>query len=553
MVFRVPAPGTCLSALVLLLLCTAPALGEDAPGAPPQPFVGIGPLEVGSHWDRDATHLEALGGAGRTLLHVAPLAWGEIEPAPPQAGRARYRWQDLDQAVLYWQLADFDPVLVLSPRSPWAAVPRKKSAWLAQVAGALPEAESAAAGRAATGACALRKDTWLLWERFVRDLVERYDGDGKGDMPGLRRPLRHIQILERASSPRAWIGSEEEYLRLLHHAGLGAHNASTTCRVLAAPIDLLGTGHAPYPDKREWDYRIDQLVPKDARLARMRTQRSFSLIRRLLETPHLYDVLPQLGAESVHDDVANLRFLRRALAEQEGGDEVGLWLVENAPRKLGPARAPGHVAPRKEEHRVRGRWIPAARSPAHSEFSAANKWMRTGQAFDLVRGLCRALEAGAEAVLFLSPGDELPVGWPRRSELAGLGFLALSGTQKDPRLERTPSWWALQQARSRLIGYGDVKSTALGTPGRHLRFGFGSGQDETWVGVLLLDARLSWAGEPGKPLPVRDVLVALPDGDYVLESVRLGPAQPMRKRVSVTGGALVVALTPAPIYVLPLR
>lgn len=541
-------------ALALTLGWTSAALAkDDAPGAPRQPFVGVGPLEVGRHWDRNPAHLEALGGPGRTLLHVAPLPWGEIEPAPPRAGEARYHWQDLDEAVLYWQLADFDPVLVLTPRSPWAGAPRNKSAWLEHVRGALPEAEAAAAGRVATGACALRKDTWLLWERFVRDLVERYDGDGKADMPGLRRPLRHVQILERAASPRSWIGSEEEYLRLLHHAGLGAHGASPTCRVLASPIDLLGTGYAPHPDKREWDFRIDQLVPKDAGLARMLTQRSFSLIRRLLESTHLYDVLPQVGAESVHDDVANVRFLRRALAKQPGGDAVGVWLVENPPRKLGPARAPGQVAPRKEERRVRGRWVPAARSRAHSEYVAADAWIRRGQAFDVVRGLCHALAAGAEAVLFLAPGDDLPVGWPRRSEHAGLGFLTLTGPPEHEHLERTPSWWALYQARRLLLGQREVKSSALGAPGHHLRFRFAAKAPHPSVGVLLLDPRLSWAGEPGKPLAPRDVLVALPDGAYILESIRLGSEEPERKRVTVTGGALVVALTCAPVYVLPQR
>lgn len=36
---------------------------------------------------------------------------------------------------------------------------------------------------------------------YVRDLVERYDGDGHRDVPGLRRPVREFQVLDQLQRP----------------------------------------------------------------------------------------------------------------------------------------------------------------------------------------------------------------------------------------------------------------------------------------------------------------------------------------------------------------
>ncbi len=69
----------------------------------------------------------------------------------------------------------------------------------------------------------------------------------------------------------------------------------------------------------------------------------------------------------------------------------------------------------------------------------------------------------------------------------------------------------------------------------------------------MLDARLSWAGEPGLPLPEKEVLVPLPNGLYEIEPCRTGRAEPRRRTVEVKGGMLTLTLTPAPVYLIPKR
>ncbi|MDA1195809.1 MAG: hypothetical protein O2894_11570, partial [Planctomycetota bacterium] len=205
----------------LLLLCAgAPArAGEDLP------FVGLGPLDPQSAHDLDAGALEQLAGAGTTLActtlartmlaRTMPVAWGAIEPAAPIGAEPVYAWPVLDRAVLLWQLAGLDPVLVLSPASPWASLPVADAPLVERVRKVLPAVEAEAALQDLTGAAPPRADRWGAWERFVRAVVERYDFDGADDMPGLRRAVRYVQPLAGIDGA-AWLGDEAATVRVLH-------------------------------------------------------------------------------------------------------------------------------------------------------------------------------------------------------------------------------------------------------------------------------------------------------------------------------------------------
>lgn len=550
-----PACRFVLATLVALALTPRTAAAEEEPrgGACPHACLGLDGFDVFAERDRDPARLQHLTGIGPAFARTVEIAWGRVERRPPRGGPPAYDWKPIDEAVLVWQLAGLEPVPVLSPRSSWAGVPADKSDWARAVRARLPAAQAQAALATARGATAPRPDTWSRWERFVRAFVERYDGDGKQDMAGLRRPLRHVQVLAQADVPGGWLGSADEYLRLLHHAGVGAKSAHADTLVLAATVDVRGTGHEPYPDPREWDFRIGRLAPRSAPLARLETERSFAMLRRLLEVPHLYDVLPQAGGDNHPDDVSNLRFLRRSLDER-GGREVALWLVGNPTRKVGVARHPAAVPPRTEELRLRRRWLPPALNPAHSDHARALPWLRRGQAFDLLRSLCRSRAAGADVVLFLAPWDVLPEGHPRGRSGAHQGMLA-----RDPlgpptaSYRRTPSWYALAQANRLLRGHRSAGEAPLGSPGRSVVYRFPEEHEEPWIAVLLLDERLSWGGEPGLPLPLRAVTVPLPNGRYRLEATRLGPEEPQRRTVTVVHGMLELHLGPAPLYVIPLE
>lgn len=533
-----------VAATILLVLMPSAAWAHDG-------FIGVGPFDPVEPSHRAVGRILPLEGLGGGLAATAPIPWALVEPTRGPAKAPAYRWKVLDDAVIVWQLAGLDPVLVLTPESPWASSPKTSSAWHKAVRGVLPRAECQGALRGATGATPPLPAAWGRWERFVRDVVERYDGDGTQDMPGLRRPIRHVQILSGIDA-NAWLGDDETLLRLMHHAMEGARAASDKTHILAPTIDLRATGHAPFPDAREWAFRIGRITPSNAQpLGRLEMRRHFRMARRLLELPRVYDILCQRGSPHLGDDVANVSFLRKTL-DQAGAGAKGLWLVENPMRKLGAARDPGVVAPKRDEQRLRQRWLPAALNPRHAQHGRALAWLRRGQAYDLVRSFGRARAAGADAVLFFAPWDRLPPSHPQRVAARGMGLLA--GVAEDAAREpkRTASWYAYAQMIGHLGGHRGAVETPIGAPGTSVIFQFDREGTRPWVAVLMLDPRLSWAGAPGQALPLRDVLVTLPSGAYTLEWIQTGPEKPRRKEV-VSDGSITVQLGPEPVYLIPKR
>ncbi len=538
-------PRLAALAILALSLLAAPAAADDA-----APFAGFGPLDPGDPAHRDAGRIARFEGLGRSFVVSAPIRWDALDPKPQGGGAPKYAWKALDEAVLVWQLTGLEPVLVLSPACRWAQTDPAAGAWAKAVRKALDPIEAEAALRGVAGATPPKPVMWTRWERLVKAVVERYDGDGTQDMPGLRRPVRHLQLLG-GIDPAYWQGEVEQLLRLMHHALEGARGASEDCRLLAPTVDLRATGYAPHPDAREWAYRIGQATPGSGQpLARMEVQRHFAIAQRLLEMPRLYDIFCQRGSAHAADDRANLAFLRRTL-DAGGGTGKGLWLLDNPTRKLGPARDPSAVPARKDEQRLRQRWLPAARNPRHAQHGRALAWLRKGQAYDLIRGLGRARAAGADAVLFQAPFDALPAGVPGAKAAAWQGLLEeRPGEGKAKTLRATPSWFALAQARRLLRGHRGAAETPIGAPGRSVIFQFGKKHACAWISIVMLDARLSWAGEPGAAPPIRSVLITLPSGTYTLEWVRTGPEAPKRKEV-VSDGSLALELGPSPVYIIP--
>ena len=211
------------------------------------------------------------------------------------------------------------------------------------------------------------------------------------------------------------------------------------------------------------------------------------------------------------------------------------------------------MGPKKEERRLQTRWLDIARSPAHPDKAAALQWMWRGQAFDLVRSLGRARAAGADVVLFCCARSGATTAEKRSRCGASHGSLLCESGQGAPAAGpvRRPAWYAMTQAVEHLAGHRSAGETPIGAPGRSVIFHFPSQKERPWIALLSLDARLSWAGAPGQPLPQRDVLIALPNGRYVIETCRLGPEAPTRRVVVVSDGTLKLTMTPEPLYVIP--
>lgn len=141
--------------------------------------------------------------------------WTVVEPLP---GTGNYDWSDLDALVRSAQTAGINRVFVLKTgNGPSFSEPDCfRMVEGAAAVGGLPDGRRLAS-------CPITPEMENAWSRMVTELVERYDGDGNRDMPGLIRDLRvDIEVENEAVNPQYWdYGTNnrtlaaDRYLRLL--------------------------------------------------------------------------------------------------------------------------------------------------------------------------------------------------------------------------------------------------------------------------------------------------------------------------------------------------
>ena len=168
--------------------------------------------------------------AGIKWVNFADVGWRNIEPLPPRKGMHRYRWKTLDRMVKLWQSYGFHISITLKCNAEWAggkitrpplllsSKPGLKKRWEKKV-DKLPSPEHI-------------QD----YRDYIRALVERYDGDGKEDMPGLRFPILHYQIGNEYVHEGYWGGTVEDYGKLLEVTYKAAKSAHPQVKIILAGI-----------------------------------------------------------------------------------------------------------------------------------------------------------------------------------------------------------------------------------------------------------------------------------------------------------------------------
>jgi hypothetical protein len=173
---------------------------------------------------------EAYAKIGIRWAKSGEVGWRHLEPSPPDAdGNHDYRWESLDQLIGVWQEAGVLHLQVwLKCNARWAtsepSLPPGLSPELIEVARKSRHIE--------TISTPPKEDRWEDYAALVANVVERYDGDGDNDMPGLRHPVMYYEIESEAQQPGQWQGSLEDYLKLLETAHRAAKSANPNARII---------------------------------------------------------------------------------------------------------------------------------------------------------------------------------------------------------------------------------------------------------------------------------------------------------------------------------
>ena len=182
----------------------------------------------------EAAELVRAVGAAWARPHPGPFAWGSIEASPGSIDYSKADgWvmeaQQWDVAVLgtIWPYADWDQTACHDS----SCQVTSEDIFYPDGSGGVPAYRC------------IPCDT-MAYREFVGRLVERYDGDGIDDMPGLEIPIRYWEILnepEYQESPSTFFrGPPEDYTMVLQDTYEAGLTACPDCQFLSAALASVG-------------------------------------------------------------------------------------------------------------------------------------------------------------------------------------------------------------------------------------------------------------------------------------------------------------------------
>ncbi|HEY79933.1 MAG TPA: hypothetical protein G4O05_02480 [Caldilineae bacterium] len=437
-----------LPALLLLSLtiaaCSVPAPACDQASIIYPAGEGLqgGPLRLGVI---DASHLflsELPNGLKASQAQIAVLddvRWGYIEPNAPQGDAHRYAWDapsvQLDSRVAAYQDAGFELVIVLRVWNPWARATGPQGGLAAAAASTPPQLAYL--------------DDYSAW---VQALVERYDGDGVDDFPGLRDvdgdgrpdPVRFFQIETEAVTGVWWQGTSPEtaasdYVTLLRAAARAARAASPDATIILGGIaatDMLDR----YPSAADLQDVVTSISPDVCG--------ALTAFQQILAAGDAYDIV------AVHSiaDYTGLAILADWVATL-AGREKPVWITGAASAPALTAD-PQHISvnplyPSEGE----GLWN-ALRDPDDPNHAGVTQWYRAEQARLAFKKWVMAAWSGFDALVMGYEQDRPTYERPEYG-LRDLAFQGMLAPGEAP-LTR-PVIHALATAQGQLGGYASVQ------------------------------------------------------------------------------------------------
>ncbi len=463
---------------------------------------------------------EIFGGLGiPAVKHFPPsVSWGKMQ----RSRGAPIDFSKMDRFVREYQAAGFrELVFGLKSVSTWASKSALKNV--------VPKPES-----------------MPLYERWIGAVVERYDGDGREDMPGLVHPIRWFEIGTELSGFEP--GPIDEHLAMLQHAYRAAHAASD--EVVIAHLAFLPA--TVFNELRRSD--------RDAAagITRSGGRRRLDEMRAILSRPDLYDALNFHALGDPYEIEYTVAWLREETRHWEHPKPI--LISDTAPNPLigwGPATsATGPKAwlgmlipPSTEEDRPRlaaffNKLLEGDEEALHGTWALV--------ADDNVKKVVIAAEQGV-ALINTSFTEDMPLfkaKWFRAA--AGISPWGGMVELKRPLFSREwtvvahrPVFHAVKQLQGHIRGYTSVERVDAGDERVRL-YRFGRPRGTLWVawyapGKVVL---------PGEPMPTLRADLPLGPGRFVMERMidRPGQTDPEQGTVLSEHPRVSFELGPRPVY-----
>jgi hypothetical protein len=340
------------------------------------------------------------------------LKWGHIEPRAPQNGQSHYRWNKFDRFIRRFQKSGRSLQVNIKISNHWALEREKE------------KKRVEAGGGEKVGAILRIKTVHMAdWEAFISAFVERYDADGVEDMPGLRMPLRYIQIGSEVEN--IWKNANG-YIEALGRAYKAAKKSCRKTQILAAGFNTGNFFNLTSEKQQKW-------ISSDPAL-----RHKIRFIEKFMTRAHdYYDVLTlhlNREEESIPKTVG--WFLEKM---KEAGIEKTIWSEDTS---SGPFLS-GRGASQESRERLK------LLERGDPETVA---WFQKKQARLLIKKAVTAFSCGVEKVFISSevdwPNYHMPI-WRH------MGLLDKNGKRKS-------AFLAYQTLISTIDGFNKVEKLDLG-------------------------------------------------------------------------------------------
>ena len=130
--------------------------------------------------------------------HPGPFVWNMIENK-----KGEYNWRDTDEYVVYAQDHNQTIIATIWPHANWdqKSCKRKKTR--------SPFGKHCS--KYLSKPCSMED-----YKSFLLNLVDRYDGDGNNDMPGLTKPILHWEIMNEPEYKMFFKGTEDDFVEIFN-------------------------------------------------------------------------------------------------------------------------------------------------------------------------------------------------------------------------------------------------------------------------------------------------------------------------------------------------
>jgi len=471
-------------------------------------------------------------GVTSTKTRAEAFAWGAVEPSPPVAGRHTYDWGCTDALVGEYQRAGLvDVQSYVTPKSSWGSV---------SAGDIMPKPALLADYRA-----------WLA------ALVERYDGDGVADMPGLLAPVRRWVI--GAEWTGFWpSGNADDYLVLLEASASAIRGADPAAIVGLVPFLLFDVFEGNVPAPATVEARL--LDPPPA------WRKSTAGMLKMLGRPELFDEVNVHSLGDYTELPPLLSWMKARMAER--GYERPVFVDDAFPisflANYHPLPGVGWPAvyPVTEARyqQVYQRLLEVARMQEPA-YGTALRWIRAETAAGLVRKVATAAGEGYAGIQMGNTEDWMPDEGTALRELTVnfIGAAAMMGLVDATHPKGSdfcrprgagaprPGWRNLKLVAEALAGFTRAERLS-GLPSNVFAYRF-SRPSGGWVTVAWHESGLALPGEtPGRldvDLPVSATVV------NVTAAVTRDTAAPIPVPLAATSGRVRLTLTSVPVFVTP--